>query len=246
MEDWIQVIIMIAAWVLTVQQSRKKNKRKKRLAELRKVTVNPAVVLDGAGPGSPPEAAVLQADGTPVFQTQKGRQFAHDVASQVDMAPAFHGEDAINARRAAVTQSDTSPVFQASYGRSASAAPPTPVFQTVPDGVLGEVYAQQSGTPPSLVDVSLSEYAQEATGAHATLVSPQPTLAQSGIQQSFNAYKQPTSVRERRRDSTRSVGIASSAPQQSEQYRDTEDLNFDLRQAIIYSEILTPKYKDYF
>lgn len=237
---------MIAAWVLTVQQARKKNKRKKRLAELRKVTVNPAVVLDGAGHRSQPEAAVLQTDGMPVSQPQKGRQFAHDVVSQVDMAPAFQGGDATNARRAAVTQSDTSPVFQAPYGRSASAAPPTPVFQTGPDGVLREVSSQQSGTPPSLVDTSLSEYVQEATRAHATLVSSQPTLAQSGIQQSFNAYKQPTSVKERGRDSARSVGIASSAPQQPEQYRDTEDMNFDLRQAIIYSEILTPKYKDYF
>ncbi len=196
MEDWIQVIIMIAVWILTAQQS-KRNKRRKRMAALRKATVSPTIVPDSGAIEGQPEAVPPTAS-------------------------------------------------RASYWRPASAAPPTPVFQTVPDGVLREVYAQQSGTPPSLVDVSLSEYAQEATGAHATLVSPQPTLAQSGIQQSFNAYKQPTSVRERRRDSTRSVGIASSAPQQSEQYRDTEDMNFDLRQAIIYSEILTPKYKDYF
>lgn len=164
------------------------------------------------------------------------------------MTAVFQGGDATNARRAAVTQSDRSPVFQESYGRSA--APPTPNSRTGSDEVLrgsstqSIASVQQSGTPPSFMD-AFSEYDGEAPGVYESPTMQEFTLAESGTQQSFNAFKRPATAQEARRNSIRNTEIAS-APAQPEQHRDTENFDFDLRQAIIYSEILTPKYKDYF
>lgn len=159
MEDWIQVIIVIAGMILTAQQSHKHNKRKKRMAAVRKPTVNPTVILGSM----------------------------KDIESQPEVVP-------------------------------------------------------QPAMSPVLQDALPSEYAVET---HESPAIRESALVEGDTQQSFNVFERASVAQEKRMDSVRNVVIAS-APSQPEQYRDTENADFDLRQAIIYSEILTPKFKDYF
>lgn len=160
MEDWIQVIIVIAGMILTAQQSHKRNKRKKRMAAVRKAAVNPTVILGSM--------------------------------EEIECQP--------------------------------------------------EVVLQQE-TPPILQDALPSEYAVET---HESPTIRESASVESDTQQSFNVFDRSHTAQEKRMDSVRNVVIASTSTRQPEQYRDTENADFDLRQAIIYSEILTPKFKDYF
>jgi len=146
--------------ILTAQQSHKRNKRKKRMAAVRKAAVNPTVILGSM----------------------------EEIESQPKAVP-------------------------------------------------------QQETPPILQDALSSEYAVET---HESPAIRESALVESGIQQSFNVSERSSTAQEKRMNSVRDVAIASSAPSQPEKYSDTENTNFDLRQAIIYSEILTPKFKDYF